>query len=134
MNKLRRHDWRSHREIQCNICEEQIESRQAIKNHRQTRHKIFKKAYCRFYPSCVDEEECIFEHEEIIGYEAPSKFCPNGQKCSDQACMYSEANHKNANEMNCVFQEKCNRKCCDLKHSAPRKAFLGESTHFKRSP
>ena len=30
MKKLRRHDWRSHRSIQCTICDEKLESRQVI--------------------------------------------------------------------------------------------------------
>ena len=63
MAKLRRHDWRSHRETACNICEDMIESRQQIGNHRQTKHQIFKKVLCRFYPSCLDGDECFFVHE-----------------------------------------------------------------------
>ena len=30
MSKLRRHDWRSHREVECNVCGEILESRQII--------------------------------------------------------------------------------------------------------
>ena len=38
MNELRRHDWRSHRMVTCNICGDELESRQKIKEHREARH------------------------------------------------------------------------------------------------
>ena len=61
MGKLRRHDWRSHREVSCNICGEWIENRQNIGNHRQEKHQIFRKSLCRFFPNCVDEDECFMK-------------------------------------------------------------------------
>ena len=62
MNKLRRHDWRNHREIECNICSEIIENRQQISEHRRTKHQMYRKIQCTFFPDCYDGDECFFEH------------------------------------------------------------------------
>ena len=43
MSKLRRHDWRCHRQIECNICGEKLDSRKDISVHRQSKHQMFKK-------------------------------------------------------------------------------------------
>ena len=64
MSKLRRHDWRDHREVPCNICGDLIENRQNIGNHRKTKHNIFKKVLCRFFPDCLDGNECFFAHDK----------------------------------------------------------------------
>ena len=40
IKKLRRHDWRSHRGIECTICTEKLASREEIKSHRQTKHQM----------------------------------------------------------------------------------------------
>ena len=64
MSKLRRHDWRSHRQVDCNICGETLQSRQLISEHRQEKHNIFRKLKCKFYPNCIDGSECFFIHEE----------------------------------------------------------------------
>ena len=89
MVKLRRHDWRSHREIKCNICDENLQSRDKISVHRQTKHQMFSRVKCKFYPECIDGDECFFEHN--VGSDAPetdgrSYFCPNGENCNDQSC------------------------------------------------
>ena len=60
MSKLRRHDQRCHREIECNKCGETIASRQDLKRHRELEHQVF----CRFFPNCMDEEECLYEYDE----------------------------------------------------------------------
>ena len=66
MRKLRRHDWRAHRQIECSICMETLTSRQQLKEHRQHVHKMLKKIPCKFYPECFDEDECLFEHTNLI--------------------------------------------------------------------
>ena len=128
MSQLRRHDWRNHREVSCNICEEMLQSRQDISNHRRIKHQILKKVLCRFYPSCLDGYECFFVHEQsnenMNTSDGPSPFCSGGKNCSDQSCQYSESSHKNEMKMQCRFQEKCNRKFCVFKHSVERKAFF----------
>ena len=45
MGKLRRNDWRCHREVECNICGKKINCRQEIENHREEEHKMFRKVY-----------------------------------------------------------------------------------------
>ena len=99
MIKLRRHDWRSHREVECNICGEILESRQNISCHRKTKHEIKTIQKCKFFPGCIDEEECFFKHEE------------------DEV-------QKSRNVL-CRFQVNCNRLRCSFKHNGERKAFLG---------
>ena len=64
MSFLRRHDWRCHREIECNMCGELLESREKIKQHRENKHQIFQRTYCKFYPSCIDGNKCLFEHAQ----------------------------------------------------------------------
>ena len=126
MSLLRRHDWRSHREIDCNLCGETIESRQDIKKHRETKHQMFKKVFCKYYPECIDGDECFFEHErESNVYEAYEALnCPDGEKCKNQSCNFSEQKHTSISI--CKFQANCNRLNCQFKHNVPRKAFLEE--------
>ena len=64
ITKLRRHDWRSHREVDCSIYGEKLQSRQLIMEHRHSQHQINKIAICKFYPGCLDDSECFFKHEE----------------------------------------------------------------------
>ena len=94
MSKLRRHDWRSHREVDCSICGETLSSRQEIGCHRQNEHQLFWIANCKFFPNCIDENECFFKHDqdEVHGESNRSKyFCKGGENCSDQSCSVSEA-------------------------------------------
>ena len=125
MSQLRRHDWRSHREIECNICGDAIQCRQDIKNHRQSKHQMFKRIFCKYYPACIDGDECFFEHEKDINVpeEYDGLSCPNGEKCKDQTCKFSEQRHSIT--ILCKFQANCNRLNCQYKHNLPRKAFLG---------
>ena len=126
MSKLRRHDWRSHRQIPCNICGEELQSRQKISEHRNKKHGITQKAVCRFYPNCFDQDECFFFHKEGNQNEGAESIdiCSNGENCTDQTCNYSEWKHNTARVL-CKFQENCNRLKCPFKHLMPRKAFLG---------
>ena len=128
MKKLRRHDWRSHRQVSCNICEEIIESRQQITSHREKEHNMFRKAWCKFYPDCLDEDECFFIHSEQgkdnINSNNSNIFCPMGESCSDQSCSFSESNHRQRNNISCRFQENCKRRECGFRHLVERRAFL----------
>ena len=129
MSKLRRHDWRSHREIECNICGEILGSRQDISNHRKMKNQIVKRQICKFYPECVDGDECFFVHKNTNEGEPSSGrpfnfLCPAGKQCSDQSCQFSEQNHRDINEISCRFQENCNRANCLFKHEVQRKSFL----------
>ena len=60
MSKLRRHDWRSHREVECTICGETLKSRHDISCHRQTKHEIKTIAKCKFFRGFIEEDECFF--------------------------------------------------------------------------
>ena len=115
MNSLRRHDWRSHRAVKCNICDESLKSRQELSSHRQIRHRISRKQICRYYPDCLDGDECLFSHDSSV--------CRSGDSCIDQSC---EKQHRSAPITSCKFQENCNKADCRYKHFVPRKAFLEE--------
>ena len=117
MNKLRRHDWRSHREVECSICGKGLRSRDEISNHRKIEHNMFRKTKCKYFPNCIDEDECLFEHDN------ESKYCPKGSSCDDQSCVFSEVNHVNMPNMLCRFQAKCNRSECMYKHIRERSSF-----------
>ena len=115
-----------------------IEGRQDIGYHRETKHQIYRKVWCKFYPSCLDGNECFFVHEQTnqngANSEAFSPFCPLGEQCSNQSCGYSESSHKMENEVQCRFQGYCNRKFCTFKHLVERRAFLGESLKRGQRP
>ena len=115
MSKLRRHDWRNHRQIECNICGEILESRQAISNHRKESHNIFRRMKCKYFPNCIDQEECFFIHEDESNQEADeirqNRYCPESEKCQDQSCKYDESKHQNLNAI-LYFQSKCNKSNC----------------------
>ena len=83
---------------------------------------------CRYFPDCYDDDECLYEHN------LREDSCPNGQKCTDQACSFSEQNHKrrSVNLNLCRYQEKCNRIGCIFKHNSTRSTFLGPSQSNKR--
>ena len=127
IRKLRRHDWRSHRGIDCTICNEKLLSREEIKGHRQTKHKMFRKIACKFFPDCLDGDECLFEHENLKSDGLDSSMCPNGLNCVDQSCVFSEQKHKRSNRELCRYQAKCNRSGCRFTHNVERTAFLGVS-------
>ena len=130
MRKLRRHDWRCHRAIECTICMKMLDCRQEISSHREREHRMFKKVPCRFYPDCFDQDECLFEHNNVAN-ESNFSGCPNGQNCSDQSCTFSEQKHRFINQQVCRYQARCNRSGCQFEHSVSRQAFLGES-HLKK--
>ena len=126
MRKLRRHDWRSHRTIECTICKKMLDSRQDISSHREMEHRMFKKVSCRFYPDCFDADECLFEHNNVAN-ESNFSGCPNGQNCSDQSCSLSEQKHRVYTQNLCRYQARCNRAGCQFKHNVARQSFLGQS-------
>ena len=126
MRKLRRHDWRAHRAIDCSMCGDTISSRQEMKQHREIKHKMFKKLACKFFPDCYDEDECLYEHINIEN-DSQESGCPNGEKCSNQECEFNENEHKNSRKIMCRFQARCNRGGCQYQHIGQRQAFLGLS-------
>ena len=112
MSKLRRHDWRSHREVECNICGDKLGSRHDISSHRQSKHQMFRKFFCKFFPDSIDGDVCFFEHEEGDDKNKPKSYrpvCSNGQNCSEQSCQFNESEHREVNQILCRFQENCNR-------------------------
>ena len=125
MSQLRRHDWRSHRCVECTICGEKVASRQDISEHRQSKHGIVSKSLCKFFPNCIDEDECFFVHK-ISNLTENNYLCPNGENCKDQSCTFSEWKHKTT-EL-CKFQTNCTRINCTFMHTVKRKAFLGRGS------
>ena len=123
MSELRRHDWRSHREIECNRCGENISSRQELKEHRETEHQMVNKIYCRYFPNCMDGDECLYEHGKADFQEIAYGLCPEGVECKNQACKYNDKEHRGSKGL-CKFQVNCNRLNCNYKHLGSRKAFL----------
>ena len=121
MSKLRRHDWRNHREIMCNSCGDNLPSRQELKEHRASKHQMMKKVYCRYFPNCLDEDECLYVHEKIE--ESRTSGCVDGSSCRDQSCKFTDKEHME-NKIMCKFQRNCNRLNCAYIHTGNRKAFL----------
>ena len=48
----------------------------------------------------MDGDECLFEHTREPN---DASYCPNGRKCDDQSCKYSEQSHVTS-KMLCKFQ------------------------------
>ena len=133
MNKLRRHDWRSHRKIECTICGEQLESRDQIGTHRKIAHKMTQKIKCKFFPECLDGDECFFVHNEISSQEKSDiRYCTEGENCKNQSCEFPERDHKNTSNIPCRFQSKCNKPQCRFKHIVEKASFLEVSTQSFR--
>ena len=122
MASLRRHDWRCHRSVNCNICDETLNSRQEIASHREQKHKLFKKQVCRYFPRCLDGDECLYLHDNSA--------CVNGENCQDQSC---EKQHRKVLMLSCKFQENCNKVDCQFRHLVPRKAFLEEDKRIRQN-
>ena len=120
MSLLRRHDWRCHRRIECNMCGETINSRVDIKKHREIKHSMKQKVYCKYFPSCLDGDECLFIHESGSNGES---VCPEGEQCNNQSCNFSEQSHTKSKSL-CMHQANCNRLNCHFRHTVQRKAFL----------
>ena len=72
---------------------------------------------CKYFPTCYDEDECFFQHEDKM----KSSGCPNGMDCKDQSCEYGEKDHQSLKNILCKFNRKCNRSVCPYTH-----AFLSE--------
>ena len=82
---------------------------------------MFRRIFCIYFPNCVDEDECLYEHEKSTAEEV--NICSKGKECNDQSCTFSEKQHSNARP-SCKFQAGCNRLNCAYKHSFSRKSFL----------
>ena len=123
MGKVRRHDWREHRGIECNVCGKWVKSRQAIKKHREDEHGMFRKVFCKYFPTCMDEDECLYEHDKDPKDDESNGYCSRGEECEDQSCNFSERSHKIRRPL-CSFQSNCSRLNCPYKHTVSRKAFL----------
>ena len=134
ISKLRRHDWRSHREVDCTVCGERLESRQNISQHRKDKHQMFKIAKCKFFPQCIDADECFFTHNNVPNegetnrFSRNAYFCKDGENFADQSCPISESNHIKSKAVLCRFQANCNRISFSFKHTCERKAFLGDAS------
>ena len=64
-------------------CGDKLVSRQEISSHRESKHQMFRIANCKYFPGCIDEDECFFKHENKENQN--SYFCSNGENCSDQS-------------------------------------------------
>ena len=56
---------------------------------------MFKKVFCKYFPACLDGDECLYEQDKDISVsgENDGLSCPNGEKCNDQSCKFSEQGH-----------------------------------------
>ena len=92
-----------------------------MKKHRESEHQMLNKVYCRYFPNCLDEDECLYVHEKLE--ESRTSGCVNGSSCRDQSCRFTDKEHIE-NKTLCKFQRNCNRLNCAYKHNVNRKAFL----------
>ena len=81
------------------------------------------KIKCKFYPNCLNKDECFFVHdEESKQDEEEDKYCIEGDNCKNQSC---EREHRSTNNILCRYQSKCSKSTCRFKHMAEKASFLG---------
>ena len=142
MSHLRRHDWRSHRAVDCTICGVNLENRHAITKHRADIHNKYYVAQCKFdvEKKCMDGLECLFTHMTIESKDQPSdgdsqnrsktrNSCKEGKNCQEQNCEYTHINKQN---IQCRFQNKCSRKGCEYNHNMNKNSFFWESQEKRK--
>ena len=86
---------------------------------------MVQKIYCRYFPNCMDGDECLYEHEKAEYQDNRNGLCPEGLECKNQACEYNDKEHRRNKDL-CKFQINCNRLNCEYRHLVSRKAFLDE--------
>ena len=96
-------------------------------------HNIVKKIKCKFFPNCLDEDECFFVHDDVQSLEDEKKsYCLEGENCLDQSCEFPEREHKNGDNNLCRYQSKCKKPVCRFRHVMERASFLGDCTQSCR--
>jgi hypothetical protein len=68
----------------------------------------------QIFPNCIDEDEWFFEHDSSNktldqNRSEKSRYCPQGGKCENQSCEYTETNHVDVKNVMCRFQARCHR-------------------------
>ena len=136
----------------CYLCDEEINSRDALVKHKEATHKITKLTVCKFFleSRCFNNDDCLYSHKksnETDNLEHPNNHqtnksetlkakrqivCKKGKKC-DRKCEYPENAHMNIRDVRCNFQEKCTKEKCPFKHNTENKSFLegGHKNHRK---
>lgn len=130
--EVKRHEWRSHEQVDCRLCCQASGSREDLENHKKNKHGITKLRVCKFWANnkCVDGDECLFRHVGLTnnaeGTHILNKhkeksdsgrqlYCKVGLKCTRQ-CGIDEYGHKRVKEIPCKFGNACNRNNCHFKH------------------
>ena len=76
---IKRHIWRAHTPTECSLCGTTVESRQILKHHKETEHKVTQQMECKYAKEgkCIDGEECLFRHSQDGQGEEPQQ--PGGK-------------------------------------------------------
>ena len=147
--EVKRHDWRSHEQVDCRLCGQVYENREELENHKQNNHGITKLRECKFWASgrCVDGIECLFthdsksytskgshtlgKHKEVIDTNI-QLYCKSGLKCP-RTCGIDQSGHKKVKDIPCKFADACNRNNCHFKHKNVQiQGFQGNPSHTKK--
>lgn len=145
MDKVRRHEFRAHKIVDCFHCGQKIRNRVELQKHKQNEHRMMKVPECKYFQEgkCLDGEECLYDHQKRILNQHPheeqaqplfhkqqvesrsQKYsqCRNGPSCNDQD-HFGPSGHLIKSEVKCRFQETCYKETCPFKHTVQREAFL----------
>ena len=68
---LRRHIYARHEALECHLCEETIDSRKELNQHKRNKHNITKLKTCKFFlsNSCLNNDECLYSHIKLTESE-----------------------------------------------------------------
>ena len=61
-----------------------VASRKDIKNHREQEHQMFRRVFCKYFPKCMEVDECLFEHGENVGEDDVNSQCSKEENCDDK--------------------------------------------------
>ena len=154
MEQIRRHEYRSHKIVECYHCGNSIRNRVELQRHKEKEHRMTKVPTCKYFQEgrCLDSEECLYnhnkqkvaaqahesraqpahaEHVQSVKNRSSTSKCRNGPSCNDPD-NFGASGHLLKTEVKCRFQESCYKETCQFKHTAQRESFLEEDKSSKQ--
>ena len=154
MEQIRRHEYRTHKMVECYHCGINIRNRVELQKHKEREHRMTKVPTCKYFQEgkCLDGEECLYNHNkqqvnaqphESRSQAGQAEYVKNVQKSpSTSKCRngptyndpdyFGRSGHLIKSEVKCRFQETCYKETCPFKHTAQRDPFLGEDKSSKQ--
>ena len=141
--EIKTHIWRSHEEIECNLCDESVASRHVLKRHKEVIHRVKMTQDCKYFKEgySVNSDKCLFNHnikktatsqKLQSSFNVRTEFCKEVLKCPRVDCEYEEDQHRRIKDASCKFQERCKKPECLFKYE--KQLVFYQSGKNKRGP